>query len=111
MATLQDKLIRMQNSQEFEYRFNNNNHIIAKKQDDGWHVNNYDNDWNPTWPQDKVYATAEEIVDMIFAHEMSTISNVIEYLDEFIYEGVSVNVDPVFVKSTVIDKAAITKGE
>lgn len=111
MATLQDKLIRMQNSQEFKYRFINNYHIIAKKQEDGWHVQYYDNDWNLIGLTDSVYTTAEEIVNLIFAKEMTHINEVIEYLDEFIYEGVSVSVDPIFVRSTVLDKIEITEGE
>ena len=46
MATLKDKMVRMQNSRKFEYRFKNNYRIIAKKHDDGWHVTYYDSDWN-----------------------------------------------------------------
>ena len=111
MATLKDKLVRMQNSRQIEYRVKNNYRIIAKKHDDGWHVTYYDSDWNELWKEDSLFATAEEVVDMIFAKEMTFISSCIEYLDEFIYEGVSVVVDPVFVRSTVIDNVDIKEGE
>ena len=111
MATLKDKLVRMQNSSKFEYRFKNNYRIIANQRYDGWHVTYYDSDWNELWKEDSLFATAEEVVDMIFAKEMTFISSCIEYLDEFIYEGVSVVVDPVFVRSTVIDNVDIKEGE